>query len=629
MNKQRSLSTNIIPVLLALLSSLALCMNGSVATQGNMPYILNQETTGITLPCLIITIFLIVFYKESYRKFLTAKKGVTHSIAACFSLFMLLGISYINNGNCGFLFYSFKQFLIAAITFSGYFILFDIIICLLYAYFSEKNLTILNDISDKVINYGKQHYPLFVFTVITICWLPFLIVFLPGSVPHDGAVQINMFFDMNSMTNNHPWLVSIFMGFFVKLGCHISDNFGIFLITLIMYLIEALCYTVVCTKIYSWKLPATINFLSVSFFAIVPVFGGYAAAVIKDSLFTSFFSLYMALFIDLIIKKQKLNDIKHILFLLLIGLFVCFTRNNGIYLVIPTYFSIFFLCLKQNKKVAPALFIATLVIYFLVESIAAPLLGVNAGSKGEMLSIPFQQTARYLKEYPGDVSDEEKRIISKVLDYDNLAENYNPEISDPVKSTFHAGSVEDIREYLKIWFRMLLRHPNVYLEATLNNTYGYLYPFHNCDSLGAYQLYQKTDLLHISLPQGSYVFSENIRSTMHNYALLWRNIPVLGELVNPGAYTWLLILLVGYCIYCRRFRDILVFIPPAINVLVCIASPVNGLIRYALPLMACAPLLIAFTSYRNLENSSKHLNKLTKKRKKYGRQYENKKGNKK
>ncbi|MDE6851068.1 MAG: hypothetical protein K2J67_01075, partial [Lachnospiraceae bacterium] len=499
---------------------------------------------------------------------------------------------------------------------------------LLYGHFSEKNLTNLNYISAPILNYGKQHYSLFVFAVITICWLPFLIVYFPGSVPHDGAVQINMFFDMDAMTNSHPWLVSIFMGFFVKLGSHISDNFGIFLITLIMYLIEALCYTVVCTKIYSWKLPAAINFLSISFFAIVPVFGGYATAVIKDGLFTSFFSLYMVLFIDLIISKQKLNDIKHILFLLFIGCLVCFTRNNGIYMVIPTCFSIFFLCFRQNKKVAPALLISTLVIYYFVESILAPSLGVKAGSKGEMLSIPFQQTARYLKEYPNDVSDEEKRIISNVLYYDNLAENYDPEISDPVKKTFHAHSTEDIRNYIKVWFRMFLRHPNVYFEATLNNTYGYLYPFHNCDSLGAYQFYQKMDLLHISLPNGSYVFSENIRSAMHCYAELWRDIPVLAELVNPGAYTWLLILLVGYSIYHRRFRDIFVFIPPLINVLVCIASPVNGLIRYALPLMACTPVLIAFTCYRNLANSSNHLNKLTKKKYNYyGRQYAKKKGN--
>lgn len=600
MSKQKILSSNTAPVILAILSSIALCINGKIATQGNIISYLNQEIEGNTLQCLIITIFLIVFYTKVYHKFLLAKKGITHIIAVCFSVFMLLGISYTNNGSWSFLFYDYKQFIISVITFLGYFILFDIIISLLYGHFSEKNLTILNRISSPIIGYGEKHYSLFVFTIISICWLPFLIVNLPGSVPYDGAHQINMFYGMDSgvLSNYHPWLVSVFMGFFAKLGCHISDNFGIFLIVLILYFIEALCYTFVCTKIYSWKLPAYINFLSILFFAIVPVFGGYAQAVMKDGLFAALFSLYIALFIDLILKRQKLNY-RTYAFIFLIGLLVCFTRNNGIYMVIPTYFSILFFCFKENKKVAITLIISTLAIYYIVGSIVAPFLGVGDGTVTHKLSVPFQQTARYLKEYPDDVSDEEKRIINNVV----YCENYNPENSDPVKNTFHAHSTEDIKEYVKVYFRMFLRHPNVYVEATLNNAYGYFYPFHNCNLLGAYQFYQQTDMLHINLSEADYVFDENIRVIMANYANIWRNIPILAQLVNPGAYTWLLILLMGYIIYHRRYKDILVYISPMINILVCIASPVNGYVRYALPLMACIPPLIAFTCCRNMAKS--------------------------
>ena len=37
-----------------------------------------------------------------------------------------------------------------------------------------------------------------------------------------------------------------------------------------------------------------------------------------------------------------------------------------------------------------------------------------------MLSIPFQQTARYVKEHGKEVTKEEKMTINKVLNYDTI-----------------------------------------------------------------------------------------------------------------------------------------------------------------------------------------------------------------
>ena len=68
-------------------------------------------------------------------------------------------------------------------------------------------------------------------------------------------------------------------------------------------------------------------------------------------------------------------------------------------------------------------------------SILLPVWGITPGSKGEMLSIPFQQTARYVKEYPEDIMEQERLAIDNLLQYDKLAEAYNPSLSDPVKGT--------------------------------------------------------------------------------------------------------------------------------------------------------------------------------------------------
>ena len=51
-------------------------------------------------------------------------------------------------------------------------------------------------------------------------------------------------------------------------------------------------------------------------------------------------------------------------------------------------------------------------------------------------------------------------------------------------------------------------------------------------------------------------------------------------------------MLLGYLIYRKRWKGLLVMAAPVLNVAICIASPVNGLLRYTFPLMACIPVVI-------------------------------------
>ena len=63
-------------------------------------------------------------------------------------------------------------------------------------------------------------------------------------------------------------------------------------------------------------------------------------------------------------------------------------------------------------------------------------------------------------------------MIRKVLDYDTIGKNYDPDLSDPVKNTYKQKD-EYLKDYFNIWFEMLKKHPTAYIQATLNGTYGY------------------------------------------------------------------------------------------------------------------------------------------------------------
>lgn len=74
-----------------------------------------------------------------------------------------------------------------------------------------------------------------------------------------------------------------------------------------------------------------------------------------------------------------------------------------------------------------------LILAFSINHIIFPYLKITPGSTKEMLSVPFQQTARYIKEYSDEVTEKEKEVIDRVLNYDTLSERYDTDRSDKVK----------------------------------------------------------------------------------------------------------------------------------------------------------------------------------------------------
>ena len=97
------------------------------------------------------------------------------------------------------------------------------------------------------------------FLLILAGWLPYILIFWPGSVPYDGFRQLNMFAGNQRFTNKHPWELSLIMGALMTIGNVISDNWGIFMVVGVLALIYAVCYATVCYKLKSWYAPMMVS----------------------------------------------------------------------------------------------------------------------------------------------------------------------------------------------------------------------------------------------------------------------------------------------------------------------------------------------------------------------------------
>ena len=599
--EKRKWNQKIMPVLAAFLTILALAMTGLYAGSEDYAgdtlfYLLREEMTGIGLDKFIVFIAVALLYAKFWEQFKKNCKWITHLLAFLFSGFMLIGMSFSMQGNWSFFVGGRNQMIVAVITFAGFFILFDLVLSLIYSY-GEKHCFVSAKEQKPFPAFMEKHYFLVAFLLILAGWLPYIIIYWPGSLPYDGFRQLNMFAGNERFTSKHPWELSMVFGVIWKIGCLISDNWGIFLVIAIFALIYAACYAKVCSKLKSWGAPKWFNIGVIAFFSLVPVFGAYAQTIIKDGIFSALFALFMVLYVECCVPSLREKCGKslkmEIIQLFLTGMGMCITRNNGIYMVLPAFILLFFFLGKKQRVYAIGLVILVFGIYTGLQKGVAPRLNIAPFPSRIFFTIPMQQTARYLKTYPDDVTEEEAEAIDGVMHYDRLAELYNPELSDPVKATFRSGKVTKAKliRYFKAWFDMFLRHPGVYIEATLHNSYGYYYPFYNCTAQSPYRFYTVKEPLIVD-SEYEQIFSMDTRNELKRYADIWSQIPGLAQICNSGTYTWIVLMLLGYLIYRKRWKGLLVMAAPVLNVAICIASPVNGLLRYTFPLMACIPVVI-------------------------------------
>lgn len=85
-----------------------------------------------------------------------------------------------------------------------------------------------------------------------------------------------------------------------------------------------------------------------------------------------------------------------------------------------------------------------------------------------------------------------------------------------------------------------------------------------------------------------------MREKIQQLHLWMSHLPVVSSLYSCGMHNFFLIGMCAYLLGSKRRQDLFLLIPCVGCVLICLISPVNALIRYMLPVMACLPLNLAW-----------------------------------
>lgn len=436
-----------------------------------------------------------------------------------------------------------------------------------------------------------------IFVLLLLVWTPVIVVSYPGNVCYDVIGQIEQGIGLTAYSAHHPLLHTILVGGLVKLGWGLTGSYdaGLFLYIWVQALMlsSALAGTIwwlSLKKFAKGKISHPILLLILGVYIFSPMYSNMVSTAIKDIPFMAAFVWYMILLAEIWHCRERLKNPLFVAAFLVTAVAMSLLRNNGFYVLVLT--GVIMVCAwwrgAQNSarlKYVLYLLIVPVVLSKMISGMLLAGLDAQKGKAAEMFSLPFQQTARYMQLYRGEISEDEKQAIEGVLgDVEQIAISYDPDIADPVKRLYYEQSDVtggELVEYFLAWAKGFFKHPGVYFEAFFAHVYGWFDPqVSNAPRYEAeYTLFEKHGL-----------FTGADKVLLFIYRLADRVTP-LGLLQNVGAYTWAMLILCGYSMR-RNKRMFVLLVPLLVSLLICMASPCFYLHpRYAYPYMFTLPFL--------------------------------------
>lgn len=428
--------------------------------------------------------------------------------------------------------------------------------------------------------------------------VPYLVLYAPGLNIFDTHDQLLQFFgypsyigDGSALSDHHPVFLTVVYAAFIKLGLVLGDaNIGQLIYSLVSMAALASAWAYALCLLYDLGLKKKACLAIALFVAIYPVTALYAFNMCKDVSAAPFVLIYVCQMLRIHRSEgAAMRDRRFMLAVFANSFMLMLTRKPSMYALA---FAAVFLIIRYRGvrlRLAAALLGAAALFHVGYSSILLPALGVIPGETREMLSIPFQMTARYLNTYPEDVTDEELAAVSRVLDL-NAIEHYDPRLSDPVKDTSNPDLGNgNLSAYLSAFVSMGMRHPGVYLDAWLNMIYGYFYPSDsntivcltlNSPDEGGMTLRQDERLNTLRLE-----FFEVIYYTL-------RRLPGVGMLFYVNTISWAFLLLLCYFVLRGGVKEIAPWMFFFGTLGICLLSPKSGEIRYLMPIFYALPIML-------------------------------------
>ena len=404
--------------------------------------------------------------------------------------------------------------------------------------------------------------------VMLVCWMPVFLAEYPGFFVYD-AIDEYTAVATRHFTTHHPLLHTLALGGFVRAGEVFlgSANAGIAIFILAQMCLLSLMFAWVISGMKRFRL------FAVLWYALFPTVVMFALCSVKDTMFAAAMTVAAVLTVRVLSNTDVRSDRICLAAALLLMMLL---RHNAVYAYV-IYACVMggFLAATRSgetaKRITPALVLAALlIIYGIVDAALTYACNAEDHEHQEMLTVPIQQLARTWSVYADEFSSEELETLYEILPEDSLR-HYTPELSDPVKIGFDNDAYElDPARYRRLWFELFKRHPLSYINAWLDTSYGYYYPY------AVVNVYQGHQAFTFTYTDSSY-FGYEVEYPGERHSLIpvidrfyrWlsldddiQRIPVVARFFSMGAMFWVYAFGMAVFIYRRQWPYLIACILP-------------------------------------------------------------------
>ena len=423
------------------------------------------------------------------------------------------------------------------------------------------------------------------------CWLPMFLYQFPGILTPDSINQVEQVLGLIPYSNHHPWVHTLLIKLFYQIGSIFSSDLTVALsfYTVAQMILFALSIGYLLSTVVYFEVNTWICVGITAFFTLVPYHAVYAVTLWKDILFAATVLCFCCSLLRISDKFTKLHGAIYFFSCILF----CLLRSNGWYGFLLCLPLLIYHFRKQWKWYVP-LHLLAVIIVLLIKIPVMNSLQVQQPDFVESLCIPLQQIANVIC-HDRELSPQQIKAIDTVIEDRNLVkELYVPTFADNIKELVRAGNPEYLEAnkgaYFKLWFQLLCQYPGDYIEAYINQTYGYWYPdiFYVVADNEGISPNTTIDIQSRPLIRGPVVIK-----TKEIFLKLYTMIPLYGLVWCIGFMGWLLLLLIGTAIVRQENEKIVYYFPCLALVLtILIATPVASDFRYVYFLFVTIPLYL-------------------------------------
>ena len=438
----------------------------------------------------------------------------------------------------------------------------------------------------------------FVFVLYFLFYVVVLYGIYPGFFCYDAATELSMF-RKGTLTTWHPIVPALLLGSLITKGTALFGNVNraIFVYFLGQAALMSGGFTLMTARLRRARIPGWLRTLCFLYAAAFPTVVMFVLCSCSDAVFALGMLVFTLQTVLLAAEPQRFFTEKRqqALFAASLVVMILF-RKNALYALVVFLPFLAVMTVRGRRRRILAVTLLSIVFAVFLNRGAEALSHAEKAGQQEAFSIPIQQIARTYCLYPDDFSEADRALLFSTQPEGRWL-MYDPVLADEVKEEIDMRAVKSRSgEYLSLYGRMALRHPDSFLDAFLMTNYKQWYPYTLINCYGGMMPDSETDYFMFAAEEPGYqdfrIDAVRILYRAVSKKLWPHRIPLVRELLSPGAvFLFFLNMLCGLCA-AGRFRTAGAFVPALLMWMTFLLGPCT-LVRYVaflfflFPLTAC------------------------------------------